>query len=90
MKGQQIVLVGGVVLLFLLLSGFTGGNAIDLSGLVTQFGADNVQRLQNVANVLSAQGITGEQLKYCLSQVLQETQVLFTGNPNYHRYRCTE
>ena len=83
MKGQQIVLYGGIILLFILLSGFTESSSVDLSGLVAQFGADNVQRLQNVANVLSGQGLTSEQVKYCLAQILQETG-LFTGNPNYH------
>lgn len=84
MKAQQIVLFGGIALLFILLSGFTNGTvSVDLSELVAQYGSDNVQRLQSVANALAAQGLSTTTIKYCLAQVLQETG-LFTENPNYH------
>lgn len=84
MKGQQIVIYGGIIVLFMLLSGFAkSSGAVDLSGLIAQYGSDNVQRLQNVTNVLSTSGLSVEQLKYLLAQILVETG-LFTGNPNYH------
>lgn len=80
MKGQGVIIGIAAVLLFVLLT--SAKPAIDLSPLSGQFGADNVARLQSVANALSANGISGDTLKYCLAQILQETG-LFTNNPNY-------
>lgn len=82
MKGQGILLIiaGGLLLVVLT----AARPAIDLSYLSDAYGADNVARLQKVANALSAQGITGETLKYCLAQILQETGIFTQSNANYH------
>lgn len=74
MKGTQIALFGGLALLLIIVSAFSGSaSSIDLSSLAAQYGSDRVQRLQGLANVLSYQGLTVEQIKYMLAQALQET-----------------
>lgn len=82
MKGQTVALIAiGALLIFTLTA---AKPAIDLSYLNDNYGADNVARLQSVANALSAQGITGDTLKYCLAQILQETGIFTQNNANYH------
>lgn len=79
MKGSTIAVIGGIALVILLVSRSpANANPVDLSGLVGTYGADKVQRLQNLESALAAQGLTNWQIKYALAQSLFETG-LFTG-----------
>lgn len=84
MKGQQIALLAGAAAVLLILtSAKSASGPVDLSSLQGSFDADKIQRLQNVENALSGFGLTTEQMKYLLSQILQETG-LFTDVWNQH------
>lgn len=79
MKGGQVAIVVAVAIGLILLSTKTANaGPVDLSSLNDQFGSDRVQRLQNVQNVLSANGLSDLQIKLLLAQILQETG-LFTN-----------
>jgi hypothetical protein len=81
---KTLVYVGigiAALLLFSKNASASTGN-FDLSPLNDQYGADNVQRLNNLLAVLLTKGLSDEQIKFLLAQALHETG-LFGNNPNY-------
>ena len=79
MKGNQWLLIGGLVLgAVLLMSNSANGSVVDLSPLIDTYGADKVQRLQNLQMALQAAGLTPLQMRFMLAQSLFETG-LFTN-----------
>jgi len=86
MKPNTILFIGAGVLALLLFSkkaGATTYDGIDLSNL-NDYGTDDVQRLQNLANELATRGLTDLQIKMMLAQALQETGIFTDSNANYH------
>jgi hypothetical protein len=87
MNSRTLAYIGGAALLLYLLSqsssaGAANSTIVDLSQFDNSYGADNVQDLQNLLNVLAVNGLTPLQIKMMLSQALQETG-LFTNVTNY-------
>lgn len=85
MKKQGLIIAGIAVALLLVISNTASAatGTFNLSLLSDQYGSDNVQRLQNLLNVLSQQGLTDLQIQMMLAQALQETG-LFTDVANYN------
>jgi flagellum-specific peptidoglycan hydrolase FlgJ len=86
MKVNPLYIIGAAVLTFMLIS--KKGSAatydgIDLSSL-SDYGSDDVQRLQNLANELATRGLTDLQIKMMLAQALQETGIFTDSSANYH------
>jgi hypothetical protein len=84
---------GGIAVLLLLMSKktagaapatdtSTAGGAFDLSQFSSQYGADNVQRLNNLYAVLLNKGLTSFQIQLLLSQALEESGLFNTPNLN--------
>lgn len=63
----------------LLMSNSANANVVDLSALVDTYGADKVQRLQNLQGTLQMAGLTPTQVRFMLAQCLFETG-LFTDS----------
>lgn len=83
MKDNTLLWVGaGILLLLLLSSATTGAGMFDFSSLIAIYGADRVQRLQNLYQAMQGKGLTNLQMMLMLSQALFETG-LFTESPNY-------
>lgn len=86
-KTEKYVLIGAGILALLLLASSsnasTAGGNLDISSLSNDYGADSVQRLNNLYAVLLQKGLTDQQILFMLSQALQETG-LFTDSPNLY------
>lgn len=83
MKVNPYIVAGVGLLLWLFLSSAAPGSGyFDLSSLIAIYGADKVQRLQNLYQSMQGKGLTNLQIQLMLSQALFETG-LFTDSPNY-------
>lgn len=83
---QTALLVGAGILTFVLFSKKTAAhtyNGLDLDYL-SDFGREDVTRLQNLANELSTRGLSDLQVKFMLAQALQETGIFTDSNANYN------
>lgn len=90
MKGNGLLILGaiGIGAYFVFKSGnanaaTTTTGIIDLSTFEGDYGDYATSNLQNLQNVLNQQSLTPLQIKFMLSQALQETG-LFTDSPNQH------
>lgn len=78
MNGKAL-LIGAAILAVIILTSATGNTGpVDLSSLVNTYGADKVQRLQNLQNALAAAGLNNLQIRLLMAQCLFETG-LFTS-----------
>ncbi len=84
MQNNTWLYVGGGVLLLLLLSNKANAKNVNLDLLTGRFDADDIDRLQKVQNALAQRGLSTQQIKMLLSQVLQETGIFTASNANYH------
>lgn len=87
MKGSQTaILIGAGILTFMLFSKTASARTYDGLDLdfLSKFGADDVQRLQDLADELSTRGLSDQTIKYMLSQALQETGIFTDNSANYN------
>jgi hypothetical protein len=83
MKSQPFIWIAiGVGVLLLISNTASATPLIPLTSLSDQYGADAVNRLQSIENQLQQRGLTAQQIKFALSQILFESG-LFTDVANY-------
>jgi hypothetical protein len=85
MKSGNLLLISGLGLLALVLmsSKSSGSSTINLDCLRQNYDSADVDRLALVLSSLEGQGLSNEQIKYCLAQILQETGLFTNGYANY-------
>lgn len=87
MKSPNLIYIGAGVLALILILKSTGSSAATYSGLdlsyLSDYGSDDVSRLQSVENELASRGLSDLQIKMMLAQILQETGI-FTDQANYN------
>lgn len=87
MDTKPIIIAGAALLAFMLLKPSSADahtyEGLDLSYL-SDYGAQDVQRLQNLLNELGTRGLSDLQIKMMLSQALQETGIFTDSSANYN------